>query len=184
MRLPLTSTVGETSTLQALVERSKATVVVFWSSGCPCVARYQARIEALAQKYGPSGIAVLQVSSNAGETLASLSEAARARSLTLPIWRDEHGHVAQTLGARSTPTVVLLNADGTVLFRGYIDNERTPEEPGREAFLENALEGFLRGTPYASKSPTFGCTITKTLTPVSCHPPPVKGESVSQGVVP
>jgi hypothetical protein len=158
----------------ALLARADATVFVFWSAGCPCVRRYQARVDALAEAWAPRGVAFVQVASNAGETLPSLRAAARARALAQPVWRDEGGLLARQLGARSTPTVVLVSRDGRVLYRGWLDNERLPGEAGREAWLEAALEGFRAGTPFAAKRPTWGCTITRSLAAPeapACHSP-------------
>lgn len=158
-----------------LISAADATVFAFWSGSCPCVRRYQDRLEALAAQWAPKGIAFVQVSSNAGETRTNIDEVARARGLKLPVWRDEGGVLAATLEARSTPTVVLVKRDGTVLFRGWIDNERVPGEPGREAWLEAALEGFTSGRSFASRTPTWGCTITRSLSAAtaapSCHVP-------------
>lgn len=173
-QLLLVPTRGAPATAGELLSRADATVFVFWSAGCPCVRRYQARVDALAEAWAPKGVAVVQVASNAGESLASLQEAARARGLARPVWRDEGGLLARQLGARSTPTVVLLRRDGQVLYRGWLDNERLPGEAGREAWLEAALTGFRGGTPFASKSPTWGCTITRSLSAPeapACHAP-------------
>lgn len=173
--LPLVSTEGAQTSMGALLARADATVLVFWSAGCPCVRRYQARVDAVATAWAGRGVQVVQVASNAGESLAALRAAAAVRELRLPVWRDEGGHLARQLGARSTPTVVLLRRDGEVLYRGWLDNEREPGAPGREAWLEAALEGTQRGTPFAAKSPTWGCTITRSLAapePPACHPPP------------
>jgi hypothetical protein len=180
--LPLVSTDGARAAVGELLARADATVLVFWSAGCPCVRRYQARVDDVAQTWAGRGVQVLQVASNAGESLESLRAAAEARALRLPVWRDEGGHLARQLGARSTPTVVLLRRDGEVLYRGWLDNEREPGTPGREAWLEAALEGARRGTPFAARSPTWGCTITRSLAapePPACHPPPEASASLA-----
>lgn len=172
--LPLVSTGGEHAHVSALLARSEATVFVFWSAGCPCVRRYQDRVHALAEQWQGRGIGLVQVSSNAGETLATLQEQARLRSLALPLWRDEGGQLAKELGARSTPTVVLVRKDGKVLFKGWIDNERLPGEKGREPWLEQALTAFTSGGSAPSKSPTWGCLITRSLSSAvapQCHVP-------------
>ncbi len=172
--LVLFPTRGAPATVKALLQRADATVVVFWSAGCPCVRRYQARIDALAAEWASKGVAFVEVASNAGESLASLQEAARVRELPRPLWRDDGGFFAKALGARSTPTVVLLRRDGQVLYRGWVDNEREPGAPGREAWLEAALAGFAGGPAFAAKSPTWGCTITRSLASPeapSCHVP-------------
>lgn len=168
----LTSTTRERTTAQELVAASDGTVFVFWSGGCPCVRRYQARIEALAAEWSARGIAFVQVSSNAGESIDSLVDVARNRGLKLPVWRDDEGALAEALDARTTPTVVFVARDGRVLYRGWVDNERAPGEDGREAWLEDALAGFSSGKPFASRTPTWGCTITRSLARSSaptCH---------------
>ncbi|MFZ5443779.1 MAG: redoxin domain-containing protein [Myxococcota bacterium] len=169
------TTSADQRSVEQLISTSDATVFAFWSGSCPCVRRYQARLEALAAQWAPKGIAFVQVSSNAGESVERIAEVAKERQLQLPVWRDEGGQLARTLEARSTPTVVLVRRDGQVLFRGWIDNERLPGEPGREAWLEAALEGFTAGRAFASRTPTWGCTITRSLTATaaapSCHVP-------------
>lgn len=171
--LGLQSTRGEAAQVGGLLARADATVFVFWSSGCPCVRRYQARVDALAQAWAARGVAFVEVSSNAGETMDSLREAERLRSLVRPLWRDEGGLLARQLEARSTPTVVLVRRDGKVLYRGWLDNERLPGEAGREAWLEQALTAFASGGTALAKSPTWGCTITRSLSPTipQCHVP-------------
>lgn len=172
--LALQPTRGAPAAVSALLSRSEATVFVFWSAGCPCVRRYQGRVDALATAWASRGVAFVEVSSNAGESLDSLREAERLRSLARPVWRDEGGLLARQLGARSTPTVVLVRRDGQVLYRGWLDNERLPGEAGREAWLESALQAFASGAPTLARSPTWGCTITRSLSPATapqCHPP-------------
>lgn len=171
--LALQPTRGQPTSVSELLARADATVFVFWSSGCPCVRRYQARVDGLAQAWSARGVAFVEVSSNAGETLDSLREAERLRSLARPLWRDEGGLLARKLEARSTPTVVLVRRDGLVLYRGWLDNERLPGEEGREPWLEQALAAFSRGDTALAKSPTWGCTITRSLSPVipQCHVP-------------
>ncbi len=176
--LHLHSTRGELATLPQLLARADATVFVFWSAGCPCVRRYQGRVDALAEAWASRGVAFVEVSSNADETLDTLRAAETARGLRRPLWRDEHGALAQHLGARSTPTVVLVRRDGVVLFRGWFDNERLPGEADRKPWLEDALAGFRDGARFAASSRTWGCRITRALAEpaADCHAPPEGGD--------
>ena len=180
----LEPTRGVPATVPALLARADATVFVFWSAACPCVKRYQARVDALAAQWSSRGIAFLEVSSNAGESIQSLREAERSRGLPRPLWRDEGGLLASQLGARSTPTVVLVRRDGQVLYRGWVDNERLPGEDDREAWLESALQSFVTNAATLAKSPTWGCTITRSLaSPVvpQCHVPTTEVASSASG---
>ena len=178
----LQPTRGAPATVSELLSRSDATVFVFWSAGCPCVRRYQARVDSLATEWSSRGVAFLEISSNAGETLESLRAAEHQRGLARVLWRDEGGLLARQLGARSTPTVVLVRRDGAVLYRGWLDNERQPGEDGREAWLESALRGFVGGGPALATSPTWGCTITRSLSsPLApqCHAPSTVASSAT-----
>lgn len=155
---------GVRSTLDQLRGARDATVLVFWSGTCPCVRRYQERVDALLDSYPAARVRVLGVSSNAGEPYADVLRVARERQVRIPIFRDEGGAVARALGARSTPTVVVLDATGAVRFLGWLDNERVPGDSSREAWLDRALQGVLeRGGTFASRTPIYGCPITRPL---------------------
>jgi peroxiredoxin len=155
---------GAPSALLDLARDRDATVLVFWSPSCPCVRRYQARIDALLDRYPEARVRVLGVASNAGESLEESRRVAKERGVRIPILRDEGGEIARALGVRSTPTVVVLDRTGAVRFRGWIDNEREPGVDGREPWLERALDGLLAGrADFQTKTPTWGCTITRSL---------------------
>jgi len=150
--------------LREIWREHRATVLIFWSANCPCVRRYQDRVEALLEQYQGKGVKVLGVSSNADETFAEVQDAASGRGIRLPIVRDEDGLLAQTLGVRSTPTVVLLDERGQARFVGWLDNERTTGEPDREPWLELALQGVLENRDgFAARTPVYGCTIARRL---------------------
>jgi hypothetical protein len=161
--LSLAAPDGTSSTLDHLRAGHDATVLVFWSGACPCVRRYQDRVDALLDAYPSARVRVIGVSSNAGETHADALRVARERQVRIPIFRDEGGAVARALGAQSTPTIVVLDASGAIRYRGWLDNERLPGESGREAWLDRALLGLLDGKAFQSRSPTWGCTITRSL---------------------
>lgn len=155
---------GQTVSLDELRRDRVATVLIFWSGGCPCVRRYQARIDDLSDRYPADRVRVLGVSSNAGECFSDVLKIARERGVRLPIYRDEDGSVARAAGARSTPTTAVIDADGVVRFLGWIDNERLPGDPGREPWLDRAIQGLLDKTnDFPSKTPVYGCAITRTL---------------------
>jgi hypothetical protein len=155
---------GKVSTVAELTAGRDATVLVFWSGTCPCVRRYQERVDALLDAYPPSRVGVFGVSSNAGEPFADALKVARGRNVRIPLLRDEGGVLARALGVQSTPTVVVLDASGKTRFVGWVDNERLPGEPGREPWLERALQGVLDGRAgFAARTPVYGCTITRAL---------------------
>jgi peroxiredoxin len=155
---------GQARTLAQLAADHDATVLVFWSGTCPCVRRYQDRVDALLDAQPPGRVAVVGISSNAGEPLADALRVARERGVRIPILRDEGGAVARALGVQSTPTAVVLDRAGATRFVGWIDNERLPGDPRREPWLERALRGVLDGrSAFAARTPVYGCAITRSL---------------------
>lgn len=138
-----------------------ATVLVFWSASCPCVRRYQTRVEALGLRYPAGRVRVLAVSSNADESFEDALAESTRRGLRTPLYRDDGGQLAAALGARSTPTVVVLDGSGAVRFVGWIDNEHEPGDPARQRWLEQAIDGVLTGTRFEARTRTFGCAITR-----------------------
>lgn len=155
---------GESVDLASVIRDHDATVLVFWSTECPCVRRYQERTQALADTNDPKRVAVLLVASNVGEDEAHMREVASERGVKLPILRDATGALAAELGAKTTPTAVVLRRDGSTAFRGWIDNERLPDDADREPYVERALAGLLAGSnDFAARSPIYGCMITRSL---------------------
>jgi peroxiredoxin len=155
---------GGTVTVDALRSDRDATVLVFWTATCPCVRRYQARVDALLDTYPGDRVRVVGVSSNVGESYADVLRTAAERGVRIPVYRDEGGRVAQAYGARSTPTIVVVDRKGEVRFLGWLDNERLPGESGREPWLDRALQGVLDGrSSFSARTPTYGCTITRSL---------------------
>jgi len=160
-------------TLDALAATHDATVLVFWSAGCPCVRRYQARVDALLTR-APGRVQVVAVSSNAGESFEEAQRVAAERGVKVPLWLDPGGEVARLVGARSTPTAVVLDRRGVVRFVGWIDNEREPGADDREPWLERAIDGVLANGAFAARTPTWGCTITRAAfssSPQHCSAP-------------
>jgi peroxiredoxin len=155
---------GATTRLTDLTRQRDATVLVFWSGSCPCVRRYQRRVDALLDRYPAERVRVVGVASNAGESLVDVERVARERGVRIPILRDEGGELARALGVKSTPTIVVVDRRGDVRFLGWLDNEREPGESGREPWLERALDGILAGrTDFQARTPTYGCAITRSL---------------------
>lgn len=165
---------GQSFHLAAAIRRQRATALVFWATRCPCVRRYRQRIDALQQRFGGQGARFLAIASNADDTPSELREQAKLRRLRLPLLRDAGGRLAVLLGARSTPTVVVLDQRGAVVFRGWIDNERQVGERGRVAYVALALAATLAGRrPAQTSSPVYGCLITRRRGELShCQSPP------------
>lgn len=152
---------GHAASVGHVLGQAKATVLVFWAAGCPCVRRYQARTDALIERWRPHGIQVIAVAANADESAADVAKAKQERGFTVPVWQDRRGELADAVGAKSTPTAVVVLPDGQVVYRGWIDNERQPGDPDRQAWLDTVLTRVVAGDLRAETRPTYGCRITR-----------------------
>lgn len=171
----LTSLSGETFDLVSTIKQHKATVLVWWSTRCPCVKRYQARMEGLKAHFGKRQVALLAIASNAGDRPAAIQRIVTKRQFRLPIVLDRGARLATYLGVRSTPAAVLLDHLGKVRYIGWIDNERKPGQAGRTPYLRNALEAVLTGRPVTrTRTTMLGCDITRALfAPRVTHTPKI-----------
>ncbi len=158
--ITLTDIEGATHNFSNIYQGQLGTLVFFWQASCPCVKRYQGRINELHEKFSLQGVSMAYVSSNSNEDFAHVQEEYARRGCTLPLFRDEGGRLANAIGARGTPVAALFNQAGELIFLGWIDNERYPGEKGREAYLEDALNDLVAKRPIAvNTSPMFGCAI-------------------------
>lgn len=153
----LTTEAGEAQSFEALIGDADHTVLIWWSNQCPCVKRYAERVKTLADTYP---LPFYYISSNAGEGRETFAAATWS---PLPIFRDEGGRLAAALSVRSTPTAVIVNRAGDVLYRGWIDNEREPGAAGRQAWLEAALDRVMAGESFSEEKPAWGCMVTRSL---------------------
>jgi hypothetical protein len=151
---------NEVKRLSDIYRKNPGTVLIFWQINCPCVKRYEKRVNKIFERYGQHGIEVIYVSSNSRDSyLAALKEYKKRKSLP-ELMRDEGGHLAKLLDARGTPTAALINEKGELVYLGWIDNERDEQESMRIAYLENAILDVMNKMPVkVPMSPMFGCPI-------------------------
>lgn len=142
-----------------------ATVVVFTCNHCPYALAWHERIVAVAHDYADRGVLVLAVNPNDAERYPRDSlQAMRARVQDgefegVPYLRDESQDVARAYGAKTTPDVFVLDADGLLRYRGAPDSDH--DDPSQNAvFLRGALDAVLDGRePDPAQTPPVGCSI-------------------------
>jgi len=161
---PLISTDGSEQTLASL-QGAEGTLVIFWSNQCPWVDRYEDRVLGLQERAQANDIALVFINSNDASAFPDESreanrERARARGYSAPYVKDPQGVVARAFGASRTPHVFLFDAEGSLVYRGAIDDSPGDPESVQEQYLLEALEAVTTGdTPATSSTRAFGCTI-------------------------
>ena len=140
------------------------TVVVFTCNHCPYALAWHERILDAAREYQPRGVRFLAVNPNdASRYPADSYEAMRGRvaeeDWPLPYLRDESQEVARAFGARTTPDVFVLDAEGQLAYRGAPDGDYS--DPSQNAaWLREALDDLLAGRPVGRpETEPVGCSV-------------------------
>jgi peroxiredoxin len=140
----------------------KIVILFFWSFKCPVSLAYGNRMEALQEKYGNRGVAVLAVASGANETPQEIRANTRYLNITVPVLLDAEGELAEKFGATHTPSVFLLDRKTVLRYRGAPDNNKSPEDKGRAAYIDEAIDALLDGRPVSvPETKPFGCNINR-----------------------
>ena len=161
---PLITTDGSEQTL-ASVRGNGGTLVIFWSNQCPWVDRYEDRVLGLQERAQADDIALVLINSNNASAFPDESreanrDRARAQGYSMLYLKDPEGVVARAFGASRTPHVFLFDAEGSLVYRGAIDDSPGDPESVQENYLLEAIAAVASGeTPATSSTRAFGCTI-------------------------
>ena len=149
---------GKKLALSEMMAGKKGAVVVFWSGICSHCVRYDPFLNGF-QKRHPE-LAFIAVASRHGETMDLIESSIAERKLTFPLVHDPGGKVAATWFTQQTPRAFLMDSHRNLLYRGAIDNFKYPEDPEFVAYLEPAIDQFMKGEPISrSETASYGCAI-------------------------
>jgi hypothetical protein len=140
--------------------RASFTVVEFFSAHCPCQAKHDERLRALAARFRNEGVAFIAVDSEAAAAVArDASEAAR-RGYSYPILIDPEGRAARALRADYATYTLLLDRTGRVLYRGGIDSDRSHLRDDAIPYLRNAIDDAVAQRAIRlPEAKTLGCSL-------------------------
>jgi len=143
---------------------SKGTAVIFTCNTCPYSQGYEARLIALARDYQPQGIAFIAINANdaktvPGDSFDKMVERAREKDYPFPYLQDETQATAAAYGAKVTPHIFLLDAQGTLVYRGRVDDSLEEGKVTKREFTD-ALGALAAGKPIpAAETKAFGCGV-------------------------
>ena len=158
--IPLTEfTTGKTVSLAGL-ERDKPTYIKFWATWCkPCMEQMP-HFEALYQAYSDQ-INIVAVNININEQRPHIQRVIEQYDLTMPVWLDDEGQLAQALGLVGTPYSVLINTAGNIVYTTHESDDKldrfismladgqqlesTDTEAMTEAQQQALLEPWMKG---------------------------------------
>jgi len=119
-----------------------ATVRVYLSTDCPVAAKYTPRIQALAREFEPKGARFEALFPNALETAEGVARYAKERDYHFNVSLDVGAKQAKADGITMIPTVVILDQQGRMVYRGPIDDNKTDENV-TEQYARDVLRKLL-----------------------------------------
>ncbi len=156
----------------ALADFAGKPVVLEWTNpDCPFVKKHYGakNMQALQAKYVAQGVVWLSVCSSASgkqghypadewnRILAEQGSAATALLL------DPDGQVGRAYGAKTTPHLFVVDAAGTLVYDGAIDDNPSTDSadiPGARAYVSEALDAVLAGAPVpVAQTKPYGCSV-------------------------
>jgi peroxiredoxin len=146
------------------VKGAKGTAVVFTCNECPYSKGYEDRLIELAKTFEPQGIGFVAINANdpkivPGDGFEQMVKRAKDKSFPFPYVVDETQQVAIAYGAKVTPHVFLLDADGVLAYRGRVDDSLKTEEVKSRDF-KAALGAVVSGKPVpVAETKAFGCGV-------------------------
>ena len=159
----LPDTEGDTHSLAG--NGARATAVIFTCNHCPYALAWHDRILDAARDYESQGARVFLISPNDAERYPRDSYEAMQQRVRddggwpAPYLYDESQDVARAYGAKTTPDVFIVDADGKLRYRGAPDADYN--DPSQNAaWLRGALDAVLAGRdPEPAVTDPVGCSV-------------------------
>ena len=108
-------------------------------------------------------VAMLSIAANRSETISSVAEVVNARRLPKVLVDAEHV-VADLYEAVSTPHVFVVDRDGSLRYRGAVDDVTFRKRQVTRFFLKEVVEALLEGhLPTLTETPAYGCAIVREI---------------------
>jgi hypothetical protein len=130
----------------------KGVVVFFLAHDCPISNSYAPEVNRICAAFGgPTGFSFALVHPYQKLDPAEARKHAKEFGYSAPVFVDVDRALTNALGARMTPQAVVVGPDGTVLYRGRIDDKWVGYGRGRveptTPDLRNALDAIAAGKP-------------------------------------
>lgn len=159
---------GKEHTLSEYTDAGKVVVLEWFSPMCPFVKKhYRSNTKTmlnLQSQFADQDLVWLRINSaNASHPSAKLEAnqaAAKKWGITTPILLDPTGKTGLAYGAKRTPEMYIVDASGTLVYHGAIDNRPDASRPGDENYVQEALsELFDKKTISKATTKPYGCSI-------------------------
>ncbi len=150
-------------------ESEKIVVIAFLGTECPLAKLYGPRLETLADEFAADGVAFIGINSNTHDSNSEIAAYVQRHGIGFPVLKDLGNRVADTLDAKRTPEVFVLDTQRIVRYRGRIDDQYgvgyIRDEPTRDDLREAIVELLAGKTISKPVTEAVGCHIGRVKSP-------------------
>ena len=164
----LTDLQGNETTLSEYTQDGKIVVLEWFSPMCPFVKKHYREdtmtMINLQGEFADEDIVWLRINSakasHPSAKLEANQKTADKWGITTPILLDPTGVVGKSYGAKRTPEVYIIDATGTLVYHGAIDNKPDAAQPGDVNYVQNGLGELIAGNSISNATnKAYGCSI-------------------------
>jgi len=163
----LQSVEGKSHTLSEYTEQGKVVVLEWFNPDCPFVKKhYQAAttMNDLAKKFESKDVVWLAINSgHEGHPTTGMERNKRAieeYDIKHPVLLDYTGEVGHMYGAKTTPHMYIIDADGVLRYAGAIDDNRGLSPDAEVNYVKQTLKQVLNGeTVTTAETRAYGCSV-------------------------
>jgi peroxiredoxin len=150
--------------------RGKTVVLEWHNFGCPFVKKHYGagNMQSLQQKYASDVVWLTVNSTNTGSPDYAAppkvkQQLAEQRAAPARYLMDEPGTVGRAYGAKTTPHMYIIDAQGKLVYNGAIDDKRSTDPADIKVaknYVAAALDEMKAGKPVSVASTTpYGCSV-------------------------
>jgi peroxiredoxin len=160
---------GKTRTLKEL--RGKTVILEWTNDGCPYVNKHygSGNMQKLQKEMTAKGIVWLTIASSAPGEQGNLTPAGynawmeKHGAAQTAVIIDESGAIGHAYGATTTPDMYIIKPDGTLAYKGAIDDKPTADKAdidGAQNYVLNALDQIAAGKDVdPAVTRPYGCSV-------------------------
>ena len=151
--------------------KGKVVVLEWVNHNCPFVAKHygSGNMQKLQADATAKGVTWLSICSSApgkqghADAAGALKKCTETQSAATAYLLDETGEVGKTYGAKVTPEMYVIDANGVLVYHGAIDDKKSTNPgdiAGAKNYVAAALDEVLAGKPVSTpKSDPYGCGV-------------------------
>jgi len=163
----LKDTTGQEHQLANYLKEGKTVVLEWFNPDCPFIVKHHQNHKTMNESYAKvkgHDVVWLAINSGAegkqGHGLERNRKAVKDYGIPFPVLLDPSGRVGKAYGAKTTPHMYVITAEGVVAYSGAIDDDRSAAKLGETNHVLAALHDLMQGNNVqVAETKPYGCSV-------------------------